>query len=255
MFSPAQRWTLPSVVLAALAVGCADGDNGDSTFSGSGGTYPQTTPTQTTPMTTPMDTTGATTSVSEGEEDDDDESSDPPVTSSDPDPSMTNPDPSTSGPDPSMTNPETSLTLPDTSDATTAPMTTDPETSSTTSMTTMPMTTMPMTTNTTNNPGNDPQPSSGTFAPCLMPEDCDPGDYCLTLSDEMGMVLTGYCSPTCANAGACGAAPSAPATLNCVNFQDDLSFCVLQCDNTTECPIGMECFNVQAPNITDTFCY
>jgi hypothetical protein len=239
---------LGSLMVAALVIGCADGeDGGDGSFSATNLTYYTTAP----PVTTvPMMTTTGEPSTSESETNDDatvadttNDPSDPPSTTSDPnttavDPSTTTgPDPSTTAPDPSTTAPDPSTTAPD-------PSTTEPD-PSTTNMT------MPMTTDPPDPPGNDNQPTSGLYETCLTGSECDNPTACLMVTDNMTMmVYDGFCTILCNTVANCGQAPDCPAVQKCAPFDVGQSICVLECVATTDCPIGMVCTAVTNPNMT-----
>jgi len=231
-------WRKPSlgllVMSSVLAVACADGDNGSAgSFGMTNLTYTSVPPATTVPMDTTSETDSGdplTTGGPGGDPNAEETTDDPPDTSN-PDPSTTNPDPSTTNPDPSTTNPDPSTTNPD-------PSTTNPD----------PSTTNPMTTD----PPNPDQPNGGKlYAECLDPEDCVAPNACLTVTDNMTMmVYDGYCTRICNNVNDCGVAPPAPAVQKCVPFDVGVNLCMLECFDTTDCPNGMECTAVTNPNMT-----
>jgi hypothetical protein len=240
---------LGSMMYAALAFGCANGEEESAgSFSAtnpSGATVPTMPGVTMTSMTTPPATEPGT-----GEEvtsnDPSGEDTTAPVTSTDPqttavDPDTTNPDPSTTAPDPSTTAPDPSTTAPD-------PSTTEPD-PSTTNMT---MTTMPMTTdNTTDDPPppmKDNQPTTGLYEHCTAPRMCDaPSNVCLQLNDDNMQIVDGFCTVICTNVAQCGVAPNAPAVQECFNIDPTNKICGLKCVSVADCPTGMQCINLALP--------
>ena len=214
---------LGSVMFAALAFGCANGDEESAgSFSATNLTYtmPATmTATATVPMTTL--TSGEMTGSEATSEDPDPDTTDPVVTTGTPDPSTTAPDPSTTAPDPSTTN----MTL--TTDGTT---TDDPPPP----------------------PPKANQPTSGLYENCLEGTECDAPTACLQVTDSMTMMIyDGFCTLSCANLASCGMAPNAPAVQKCMPFDVGLNICVLECVTTNDCPTGMICTAVSNPNMTE----
>ncbi len=105
----------------------------------------------------------------------------------------------------------------------------------------------------TTDPPNPDQPNGGKlYAECLDPEDCVAPNACLTVTDNMTMmVYDGYCTRTCATVNDCGVAPPVPAVQKCVPFDVNINLCMLECFDSTDCPNGMECTAVTNPNMMD----
>lgn len=103
---------------------------------------------------------------------------------------------------------------------------------------------------TTGGMGNGMQPQSGMWMPCEVPQDCDYSPaLCITVTDDGGNVLGGFCSDVGCQAPAadCAPSPNGVATPVCVdvvvNMMDD-SACALQCTGGIACPVPMECIAV-----------
>ena len=204
-------------VTTALATGCADGDDGGNSSFGSSVPNPTGQPTTPPVMGTTSDGNSEA-GVTEADPSAEETTDDPPLTGSS-DPSTTAVDPSTTAPDPSTTAPD-------------------------------PSTTAPMTTMTTDPPNAD-QPTNGKlYAECLEGGDCVSPNACLTVTDNMTMmVYDGYCTRECATVNDCGVAPAVPAVQKCVPFDVGLSLCMLECFDSSDCPNGMECTGVTNPNM------
>lgn len=92
--------------------------------------------------------------------------------------------------------------------------------------------------------GNGMQPANGMYSPCLVPSDCD--SLCITLSDDMGAVLGGFCSDfPCNNPAAdCDPSPGGTANPSCLaielNGVPDTA-CYLDCSGGQSCPPPMAC--------------
>lgn len=98
--------------------------------------------------------------------------------------------------------------------------------------------------------GNGMQPQSGMWMPCEAPQDCDYSPaLCITVTDDAGGVLGGFCSDVgcAAPAADCAPSPNGVATPACVpvvvNMMND-SACALQCTGGIACPAPMQCINV-----------
>jgi hypothetical protein len=104
---------------------------------------------------------------------------------------------------------------------------------------------------TTSGGGNGMQPNSGMWMPCEMPEDCDYSPaLCITIQDDMMMVLGGFCSDVgCQNPAAdCAPSPNGIAVPVCVDVTVNMmadTACALQCTGGIACPVPMQCLNVE----------
>lgn len=103
---------------------------------------------------------------------------------------------------------------------------------------------------TTGGGGNGMQPQSGMWMPCEVPQDCDYSPaLCITVTDDAGGVLGGFCSDVGCAAPAvdCAPSPNGVATPVCVpvvvNMMDDTA-CALQCTGGIACPAPMQCLAV-----------
>jgi hypothetical protein len=103
---------------------------------------------------------------------------------------------------------------------------------------------------TTGGGGNGMQPLSGMWMACEVPEDCDYSPaLCITITDDMEMLLGGFCSDVgCQNAAVdCAPSPNGIAVPVCVpvtvNMMADTA-CALQCTGGLACPAPMQCINV-----------
>jgi hypothetical protein len=103
---------------------------------------------------------------------------------------------------------------------------------------------------TTGGGGNGMQPQSGMWMPCSVPQDCDYSPaLCITITDDMGTPLGGFCSDVgCLNAAAdCAPSPNGIALPTCVNVTVNMmadTACALQCTGGIACPVPMQCTNV-----------
>lgn len=98
--------------------------------------------------------------------------------------------------------------------------------------------------------GNGMQPLMGMWAACEIPEDCSYSPaLCITISDDMMMLLGGFCSDVgCQNPAVdCEPSPNGIAVPVCVpvtvNMVADTA-CALQCTGGLACPAPMQCINV-----------
>ncbi|MCX4243175.1 hypothetical protein [Paraliomyxa miuraensis] len=121
---------------------------------------------------------------------------------------------------------------------------------STGALTTGPMTTGVSMGSTDDGGGNGMQPAMGMYSACEIPEDCGfSPTLCITIVDDMDVLIAGFCSETgCANPAVdCSPSPNGVVTPVCVpvtvNGMAD-NACALQCTGGQACPAPMQCINV-----------
>jgi len=90
-----------------------------------------------------------------------------------------------------------------------------------------------------------------------MYSDCDENnnmcpDLCLQLTDADEVVLDGFCSKECANAGDCLPAPASDGVVVCI---PTANYCAIECGADADCPIGMTCEAVGINGETMNFCW
>lgn len=103
---------------------------------------------------------------------------------------------------------------------------------------------------TTGGGGDGMQPLMGMWAACAVPEECSYSPaLCITITDDMMMLLGGFCSDVgCQNPAAdCEPSPNGVAVPSCVpvmvNGMADMA-CALQCAGPADCPAPMQCRSV-----------
>ncbi len=94
------------------------------------------------------------------------------------------------------------------------------------------------------------QPADGLYSTCLVPEQCDPiPALCITINDEDGVPMDGFCSQTgCTNPAVdCVPTPGGTAVPACmpvtVNGAEG-SACALDCSGGATCPAPMTCYSL-----------
>lgn len=89
---------------------------------------------------------------------------------------------------------------------------------------------------------NDPQPGSGSlYSHCMDNTGCPGLDGCLTIVDDMQVVIDGFCTNFCTMNSECnGIATGGNATPLCHEGVQS-TYCALVCEDGLTCPAGMMC--------------
>ncbi|MEX1366306.1 MAG: hypothetical protein AB1Z98_24490 [Nannocystaceae bacterium] len=92
--------------------------------------------------------------------------------------------------------------------------------------------------------GNGMQPANGMYSSCLVAGDCD--FLCITLTDDLGAVLGGFCSDfPCINPAIdCDPSPGGTAIPSCIGIEINMvpdTACYLDCTGGLSCPSPMVC--------------
>jgi hypothetical protein len=91
------------------------------------------------------------------------------------------------------------------------------------------------------------QPQEGPYAQCFESDQCSGADLCIPLQGSGGGIIDGHCTDFCEFDEQCPVPAGCDVQPRCQSLQslDGDSACLLDCTQSQECPIGMECISVQ----------
>lgn len=100
---------------------------------------------------------------------------------------------------------------------------------------------------------NDPQPPSGQlYSHCLDNSGCPGLDGCLTIVDDMQIVVDGFCTNFCAMNSECNGIATGGSAMPLCHEGVQSTFCALDCAGGLTCPQGMSCETLESG---DSLCF